>query len=333
MGKKTHVNIPIFIPEVACPNRCVYCNQFKITDTLHAPRPNEIKTIIESYLSTIKVNETRVEVAFFGGNFTGLPLQEQITFLESVEPFFDKGIQGIRLSTRPDYLNKEKVALLKKHKVVEVELGIQSTNPLVLQNCQRGYGLKEIESAVKLLSAAEIPFGMQMMIGLPGGIPENEMKTAEDICQWGAVSTRIYPLIPIEDTPLFDLIRNHSYIPLSLHQAVERTKPIMLLFEIQGIKILRIGLHLSENLSVLQEPYHPAFGQLVKTSVWEDIFKNLLENQHYQNEIHIEVSPNEKVYAIGYQSSNLKRLQSRFKKACINSNPKIEGRNYHVDYR
>ena len=162
---KKHINIPIFIPEAACPNRCIYCNQFRITDKLHSPSIDEIHVKIESYLSTIDTEKTEVEIAFFGGNFTGLPIEEQIAYLESVKPYFDKGVKGIRLSTRPDYINEEKVELLAKYRVSEVELGIQSTNQKVLSLCRRGYDVIEIDKAVGWLKRYEIPFGMQMMVG------------------------------------------------------------------------------------------------------------------------------------------------------------------------
>ena len=36
--KKKHNNIPIFIPELACPHQCVFCDQTKISGTQNIPK-------------------------------------------------------------------------------------------------------------------------------------------------------------------------------------------------------------------------------------------------------------------------------------------------------
>src|SRR5690554_358718 len=81
-----HYNIPIFIPELACPNRCVFCNQSKISGQISIPRDGEILNIIESHLRTFK-KPYKAEIAFFGGNFTGIELDTQESLLNLVQPY------------------------------------------------------------------------------------------------------------------------------------------------------------------------------------------------------------------------------------------------------
>lgn len=122
--KKKHINIPIFIPELACPFQCIYCNQRKISGQLHVPDKNEIVNTIESYLKTVSSENSEVQFAYFGGNFTGLSMNDQENYLELVEPYISDGkISGIRISTRPDYIDKEILTLLKKYHVQSIELG------------------------------------------------------------------------------------------------------------------------------------------------------------------------------------------------------------------
>ncbi|MFU8843421.1 MAG: hypothetical protein ACNA7V_06390, partial [Bacteroidales bacterium] len=98
--KKKHFNIPVFIPELACPFQCIYCNQQKISGKNHIPSPKEINNWIETNLKTIPWKEAEVQLAFFGGNFTGLPLHDQEDFLSIAKPFINENkISGIRLST------------------------------------------------------------------------------------------------------------------------------------------------------------------------------------------------------------------------------------------
>ena len=48
-----HYNIPIFIAHFGCPNKCVFCNQNKITGIETNIQPEEVKGIIDEYLCTL----------------------------------------------------------------------------------------------------------------------------------------------------------------------------------------------------------------------------------------------------------------------------------------
>ena len=73
-----HYNIPVFIPELACPNQCIYCNQRHISGQLQVVKPEEVKQIIEQHLATF-IKPSHVELAFFGGSFTGIEEKDMIT--------------------------------------------------------------------------------------------------------------------------------------------------------------------------------------------------------------------------------------------------------------
>ena len=137
--KKKHFNIPVFIPELACPFQCIYCNQKKISGCIKVPSHQEINKIINDHLSTIPKEDAETELAFFGGNFTGLSLAEQENYLKIVQPFIDQGrISGIRISTRPDYINRDVLELLKKYRIKTIELGAQSMDNDVLKTGRQG---------------------------------------------------------------------------------------------------------------------------------------------------------------------------------------------------
>ena len=145
MKSKKHCNIPIFIPQLACPHQCVFCNQEKISATFSIPKPNEIAAIIDAYLETIS-NNTEINIAFFGGSFTGIPRNEMISYLETAYAFVKVGkVQGIRLSTKPDYITDEILDILEKYGVTSIELGAQSTNNKVLLKSGRGHKFEVIE--------------------------------------------------------------------------------------------------------------------------------------------------------------------------------------------
>ncbi len=306
-----HYNIPIFIPELACPNRCIYCNQRHISGQLQAVKPEEIKQIIEQHLATF-IRPSEVELAFFGGSFTGIDEKDMLTYLQIVQPYIEQGeIKSIRISTRPDYINEKILDILQQYNVKDIELGAQSLNEEVLAFAKRGHTVRDVENASQLIKSYGFSLGLQMMIGLPLDSVEKSKETAKKILKLGAESTRIYPTLVINNTDLADLYRQNKYKALSLEEAVDWTAEIYKIFSQSSIKILRVGLHPSEALingtELLAGPFHVSFKELVLTKLWQEKLEKLPINTKT-----ILVNPKEINYAIGYNSKNKQLLQKKF---------------------
>lgn len=306
-----HYNIPIFIPELACPNRCIYCNQRHISGQLQTVKPEEIKQIIEQHLATF-IRPSEVELAFFGGSFTGIDEKDMLTYLQIVQPYIEQGeIKSIRISTRPDYINEKILDILQQYNVKDIELGAQSLNEEVLAFAKRGHTVRDVENASQLIKSYGFSLGLQMMIGLPLDTVEKSKETAKKILKLGAESTRIYPTLVINNTDLADLYRQNKYKALSLDEAVDWTTEVYKIFSQSSIKILRIGLHPSEALingtELLAGPFHVSFKELVLTKIWQEKFEKLPINTKT-----ILVNPKEINYAIGYNSKNKQLLQKKF---------------------
>lgn len=315
--KKKHFNIPIFVPELACPFRCIYCNQREITGKWSVPDSEEINNILYTHLSTIHEKTAEVELAFFGGNFTGLPVQDQISFLTIVQPYIASGrISGIRISTRPDYIQPEILAILKDHHVTTIELGAQSMDDDILRWSARGYTAEVTEKASALILGQGFRLGLQMMIGLPGDTMEKSLQTAKHIVRLGASETRIYPTVVISGTGLEAMYLNGQYTPLSLQEAVGWSKKLLLFFETSGVNVIRIGLHPSEGLlsgnNLVAGAFHPSFRELVLTEIWSDLLSPLTVTSG--DEIILHVPQSQINYAIGYSGKNRKMLRKSFGK-------------------
>jgi len=307
-------NIPIFIPELACPHQCVFCDQAKIIGLNTIPKPNEISKIVETNLATMDDNRI-IDIAFFGGSFTGIPFELQEQYLKEAYSFIKTNrISGIRLSTRPDYIDVQRLELLKKYGVTTIELGAQSTNDSVLIKSGRGHSFKDIQNASKLILDYGFQLGLQMMIGLPGDTFETAKQTANDIVELGANNTRIYPTLVIKGTALEKLYKNGIYQPLSLENAVSWSKEILRTFEKNNITILRVGLHPSEELvdgkSLIAGPFHPSFKEMVMTEIWNEIIFENLNGAKSKNLI-IKVNNKQLNYAVGYKGRNKNQLLAK----------------------
>ena len=313
-----HYNIPIFLPELACPYRCVYCNQFSITGLNNFVKPEDVKNIIDRHLSSFKEENRFVEVAFFGGNFTGLPVNMQNDYLEIVQPYLDRNlVHGIRCSTRPDYISLQRVKEIKSYGMRNIELGAQSTNDEVLKYCKRGHTYNDIVEASQIILSEDITLGLQMMIGLPHDSEEKDFQTAKDIVNLGARETRIYPCIVVKDTELETMYRNGEYKALSIEEAVKRSSRLYTYFIENQVKVLRIGLHASDELdneAYVAGPYHKNFAEMVFSHIWKEKFENLKisESENLKKDIIINVPASQINHAIGWKGENKKMLLEMF---------------------
>ena len=311
-----HYNIPIFLPELACPYRCVYCNQFSITGLNAFVKPEDVKNIIDSHLSSFKEENRFVEVAFFGGNFTGLPIKMQNDYLEIVQPYLDKNlIHGIRCSTRPDYIDLKRVREIKSYGMRNIELGAQSTNDDVLKHCKRGHTYNDIVEASQIILSEDITLGLQMMIGLPSDSEEKDFQTAKDIVDLGAKETRIYPCIVVKDTELEMMYNSGEYKALSIEEAVVRSSKLYTYFAENQVKVLRIGLHASDELdneAYVAGPYHKNFAEMVFSRIWRDNLKTLKPENLRSKDIIINVPESQINHAIGWKGENKKMLSEKF---------------------
>jgi histone acetyltransferase (RNA polymerase elongator complex component) len=274
-----HYNIPIFISHFGCPHTCVFCNQVKINGRETDVTNSDIKEIIEEYLEMLPKNSVK-EVAFFGGTFTGIDKRIQESYLATVKPYIDSGlVDGIRLSTRPDYINEKILDLLKKYGVTTIELGVQSLDDEVLSQSERGYKAHIVEAASTLIKEYGFKLGIQVMPGLPGSTNKIDFETAKKVVEMKPDMVRIYPTLVINNTKLEEMYFHKEYNPMNLVEAVERVIPVMILFELNNIKIIRVGLQPSDDLQeegvIKAGPFHPAFKEIVETEIYNRFFKSL----------------------------------------------------------
>ena len=279
MKKKNQYIIPIFVPHLGCPNDCTFCNQKSISGQTKEVTKEDVKKIIEEYLKCFKEENTYKEIAFFGGSFTGIKREKQEELLkEAYEYVKNKKIDSIRLSTRPDYIDKEKLKFLKKYGVKTIELGVQSTNDYILKKCKRGHTFEDVKRASKLIRRNGFELGHQMMVGLPESTKLDELNTAKDLAKLQPKIVRIYPVLVIKNTQLEKEYKNKEYEPLTIVQAVERCKELYYFFSKKNISVIRMGLQSTdlicnprnEKSEVVAGPFHEAFGQLVEDNMWYD---------------------------------------------------------------
>ena len=302
---------------------CVFCNQRSISGKTAFDRAS-VKGEIERALGTID-KQAEVEIAYFGGSFTGIDRELMIYLLDLAASYVDDvredraKIVGIRLSTRPDYINDEIMGILARYPVKTVELGLQSMCDDVLKRSNRGHTAADAEAACELIKLAGYQLIGQMMIGLPGGNLENELYTAKKICDMGADGARIYPTVTFFDTELACMAQRGEYEMLSNEQAILRSKEVYKLFSSRGVECIRIGLCASDNLGdmtkVMGGANHPALGELVLGEAYFDAECEKIEQMSLDTKggtATFLVPRGELSRAIGHNGNNRERLCKKY---------------------
>lgn len=337
---KRHYNIPIFVPHMGCKQNCTFCNQQKISGEKKQVTGEDVKNTIEEYLKSFK-EDGEVEVAFFGGSFTGIPEDKQLELLDVAYSYVKCGkVSSIRCSTRPDYINKNVLKRLKKYGVKTIELGVQSSNDYILNKCKRGHTFEDVKKASKLIRRHGFILGHQMMVGLPDSTRIDELNTAKACSKLKPKIVRIYPVLVIKGTQLEKDYNNGKYEPLSLPQAVDTCKELCEFFRKKHINVIRIGLQNTESISspdsamseVVAGPYHEAFGQLVEGAIWYDrILEKIKGFNSKVKEAEIRINPEDVNNVVGHKRENVLKLKELYEvKAIVRQDEKIKQDKFEI---
>ncbi len=316
-----HKNVPVFIPHLGCPNSCVFCNQRRISGKLKF----DIHTVrgeLENELSTVDGEVTEAEIAFFGGSFTGIDRDDMLYLLSLAKEHIDSGkVCGVRLSTRPDYIDEEILDILARHGVTDIELGLQSMSDKVLTATKRGHSADTARAACRLIKSRGFNLVGQMMIGLPESTREDEVNTAKEIVALGCDAARIYPTVVFCETELADMTQRGDYMPLSMDGAIERSAAVLRVFTGHDIPVIRLGLCAADNLfeegTMVGGAYHSAFGEMVYSRLYYDMMRDFIKAHSLADKISgrditVYCSPGEVSKVSGQKRENKEKLCAEY---------------------
>jgi histone acetyltransferase (RNA polymerase elongator complex component) len=304
--------IPFFIPHAGCPHDCVYCNQRLIAGQSGGlPASEQIEATVNEWVQ--RSPGRPVEVAFFGGSFTMLPVEQQKKLLETVQPMIaDRVVGSIRVSTRPDGVGDDTLELLSTYAVKTIELGIQSLDDTVLEQAGRGHRAADSLAAIIRCKKAGLKVGGQLLPCLPADTPEKSLSSLAGIISAGVDFVRIYPAVVLAETKLADLYKRGAWQPFQLDDAVRLCARMLNMACQSNVPVVRIGLQTDEQLvsgeTVLAGPWHPAFGQLVRSELYYALLRKLAAGLA-EPVTRIECHPDRVSDVRGHERRNLLRWQ------------------------
>ena len=308
--------IPIFVMNRGCPHRCVFCNVRKTAGS-HPERITEdaFRDTVQKHLGSVKRRPERIQIAFYGGNFTGMEMDEQIELLEYARPFVKQGVvNNVRISTRPGSFDHECLGMLKAYNVTTIEIGVQSMMDEVLNLANRGHSSADVVDSINMLQEGGFETGIHLMVGLPGDSRASFEYTVEKTIALQPDFVRIHPTLVLQDTDLAQSYLNGDYVPLSLSEAIDLCKLALRRFEETGIPVIRLGLQTTQEMeapgSIIAGPFHPSFRSLVEESLYFDMAASLLANEHVkEKDIVFSLSPKDISLFRGQRNVNIHTLK------------------------
>lgn len=282
-------NISVFIPHIGCPHRCSFCDQRSISGAAQAPSPEEVAALLEEQAPHLAERGMQAEIAFFGGSFTAVPREYMVSLLECAHAAVQKHPEvycGIRCSTRPDCVDGEIIAILKKYGMTAVELGAQSMSDEVLTANERGHSAEDVRRASRLIRESGISLGLQMMTGLYRDSEDAVRYTCREFIALKPDTVRIYPTVILKHTRLGRLFESGEYQSFGFEQTVDLCAELLREFTAAGVRVIRMGLHASTEVEseMLGGVYHPAFREIVESRLFLNDAKqklSALKKGHY----------------------------------------------------
>ncbi|SHH17363.1 Radical_SAM C-terminal domain-containing protein [Thermosipho atlanticus DSM 15807] len=261
--------LTIFLPNAGCKYRCKFCNQYSMTGE-KMPSLNYLKDYFNRFN-----NQSPKEIAFYGGTFTGLKLETQLTYLKLVQSFFPN--TPIRISTRPDEINDENLKILKQYNVKIVELGIQSMYNDVLKASGRGHSVEDNVNAIKKLLENNFIVSAHLMVGLPKDSFSKDLNSFKELIELNVKLFRIHPTIVFKNTLLENEYYSGTYVPLDINEALDICSEQILISFAYNVKIIRLGYFVPEEQKkqIIAGPYHPSFGDIAKAKAIKKIIQRL----------------------------------------------------------
>ena len=312
-------HIPVFVPHKGCPHDCVFCNQKKITGQQTDVTSEDAQRTIEEYLQSIsnsQNDDVYVEVAFFGGSFTGIEKERQVELMRVAHKYLCEGrIHGIRCSTRPDYITEDILTTLKNYGITAIELGVQTTDSEVLTLANRGHSFEDVKRASALIKSFGISLGLQMMTGLPGDTAEKSIQTGRDIIALEPDCVRIYPTLVMDGTYLMDMYKKGEYTPFSLEDTVDLCSELLVMFKRKNIQVIRIGLQTTDNINekTVIGPYHAAIGELCTGRLIRNaIEKYMAETRGKPFTLQVGVHPSMVSATVGHKGENREYFKKKY---------------------
>lgn len=236
-----------------CPNRdgtkgsggCTFCD-----DTGSSSRAQEKRdSITQQILKNVEKQRKRFKAEKFIAYFQSYTNTYSPT--ARLKRLYDEAISahpdiiGLAISTRPDCVDDEKLALIASYKTPDnyvcVEYGMQTIHDRTLEQLNRCETHQDFQDAMALTRKYELDHCIHVILGLPGESWEEQMETADVLAKMKVDGVKIHLLCAMENTPLAESFIRGEWVPMEkepyvslICDFIERLHPDCVIHRVAG---------------------------------------------------------------------------------------------------
>lgn len=238
-----------------CPGKCVFCpTDVRMPKSYLPDEPGAMRALqheFDPYEQTSARMEAlwnighptdKIELLVLGGTWSSYRRDYQAWFLQrcldAMNEFESESLEeaqsaneqaphrnvGLVVETRPDHVDADEIAWLRKLGVTKVQMGAQSLDDRILEFNKRGHTVAETRRAVRMLRAAGFKIVLHWMPNLLGATLESDR---EDFARlWDDPEMRpdelkIYPNQLLEKAELYEYWQRGEFEPYTTEELIE----------------------------------------------------------------------------------------------------------------
>lgn len=215
-----------------CPNRdgkigyggCTYCYNPSFSPSILLQKSSislQVKYRKALLKRKGKVNKFLVYFQSYTNTYAKVKILKRL-YDEAIQ---DKDVIGFCIGTRPDCVPDEVLDLIESYAKdyhIWLEYGLQSIHNETLLRIRRGHNFAQFEDAVKRTQGRNIFICVHIILGLPGEVKEDILKTARALAGMGIDGIKLHHLQVIKNTRIarefskgeFKVLSPEDYIKL-----------------------------------------------------------------------------------------------------------------------
>jgi radical SAM protein (TIGR01212 family) len=212
---------------IKCPHRektggCIFCNPETFTGEYQSKNLS-IEEQLKDAVPRIKKSCGDVGLIAYFQDDTSTAGEPGFLKRKFSEALSHPEVVGLIVSTRPDYINKEIVELLRSFNVpVSIEIGMQTIHEKSLEFLQRGHNFIEVENAVKLCGENGLNVGVHLIMGIPGENFEDMLQTIKYISSNKYIKqVKFHNLVVYKNTKLAEMLKENGLSLITIDEYIE----------------------------------------------------------------------------------------------------------------
>lgn len=262
-------------------------------------------------------------------DFTSINIKKQEEILDQINKVLKEyKAFGIKILSTPDSIDRNNLKLLKKYKVKEIELLIESSNDYILKNIGVDYKFDAAKKVAKKIKSYRFLLNVKTILGLPESTVADDLNTVRQVIKLKPEQVTLTPCNIDYNKNVEKLYDTSEFTPLSKIQLIERLKESIKLITRTKIRNIKIG----EDSQSVEEMPMVQFRNLVASEIWYEKIIEMIKSYNVKvKEVEIEVNSSDIDNVKGLNNRNLELLKDVYDvELHVSENDKLESGNYKM---